>query len=62
MVMAIAIDSFLLRRRVQRLADERFGEKAASGTGTYALMRALQFRRGRLPKPQVQRGEFPNTQ
>jgi hypothetical protein len=58
MVIAIAVDSFLLRRRVQRLADGRFGDKAA-GTGTYALMRALQFRRGRMPKPQVERGQFP---
>jgi hypothetical protein len=59
MVIAIAIDSFLLKRRVQRLTNERFGEKEAAGTGTYALMRALQFRRGRMPKPRVERGQFP---
>ncbi len=56
MVIAVALDSFLLRRRVQRLATEKFGETAAAGTGTYAMMRALQLRRGRLPRPQVQRG------
>ena len=59
MVVAIAIDSYLLRRRVQAITNEKFGEKVAAGTGTYALMRALQFRRGRVPKPQVQRGQFP---
>jgi hypothetical protein len=60
MVVAIAIDSYLLRRRVQKLTNEKFGEKAAAGVGTYALMRALQFRRGRMPKPQVERGQFPD--
>ena len=58
MVVAIAVDSYLLRRRVQRLVTDKFGDTAAVGTGTYALMRALQFRRGRMPKPQVQRGQF----
>lgn len=61
MVLVIAFDSYLLRRRVQRLADEKFGPKATSGVGTYALMRALQFRRGRMPKPQVERGQYPST-
>jgi len=60
MVVVIAIDSYLLRRRVQRQVDAKFGGKQpTSGVGTYALMRALQFRRGRMPKPQVGRGEFP---
>jgi hypothetical protein len=61
MVVVIAFDSFVLRRKVQRLTDEKFGEKEAKGTGTYALMRALQFRRGRSPKPQVQRGQYPTS-
>jgi hypothetical protein len=59
MVVVIALDSYLLRRRVQRLADARFNEKGTAGVGTYAMMRSLQFRRGRLPKPQVGRGEWP---
>jgi hypothetical protein len=58
MVILIAGDSFLLRRRVQRLADEKFGDKA-TGAGTYGLMRSIQMRRSRMPKPQVQRGQFP---
>jgi len=61
MIIVIAFDSYLLRRRVLRLVTEKFGESAAVGTGTYALMRALQFRRGRMPKPQVARGQQPAT-
>jgi hypothetical protein len=61
MVIVIVGDSYLLRRRVQRLTNEKFGEKVATGTGTYALMRSLQMRRSRMPKPQVQRGEFPTA-
>lgn len=58
MVLVVIVDSLLLRRRVQRMVTERFGESGNNvpGTGTYALMRALQLRRGRLPRPQVERG------
>jgi hypothetical protein len=52
------VDFFIVRRRVQRLAAERFGDKA-SGCGTYGAMRALQIRRSRVPKPQVNRGQPP---
>ena len=54
----VALDCFLLRRRVQRQAEERFGATQAQGTGTYAMMRALQLRRSRLPRPQVDRGSL----
>ncbi|MDQ1294781.1 MAG: hypothetical protein QG608_2666 [Actinomycetota bacterium] len=57
--LAVAIDCYRLRRRVNRLAAERFGERQAKGAGTYAMSRALQLRRSRLPRPQVERGEFP---
>ena len=42
-----------------RLVTERHGPKEAAGVGTYGMMRALQFRRSRLPRPQVTRGQFP---
>jgi hypothetical protein len=57
-VLAIAVDAFLLRRKVQRLATERFGDKAR-GVGGYAMMRSLQMRRTRLPRAQVARGRYP---
>jgi len=56
---AVAIDCYLLRRRVNRLAVERFGARQAKGAGTYAMTRALQLRRSRLPRAQVERGRFP---
>lgn len=59
MILAIAVDSFLLRRRINRLVEARFSGKETAGAGGYGLMRALQMRRARLPKPQVQRGQFP---
>ena len=61
MVIAIAADSFLLHRRMKRVAQAKFGDKDTSGVGTYAVMRALQLRRARMPKPQVQRGQFPTV-
>jgi hypothetical protein len=61
MVLAIAVDSFLLSRRLKRLVRAKFGEKETSGTGTYGVMRALQLRRARMPKPQVERGKYPPT-
>ena len=54
----VAVDCYMLRRRVQRAADERFGATVAHGSGTYAMMRALQLRRSRLPRPQVSRGSL----
>jgi hypothetical protein len=59
LVIVIAVDSFLLRRRMIRLVTEKFGADQAKGVGGYAIMRAVQFRRGRMPAPQVQRGQFP---
>jgi Protein of unknown function (DUF3043) len=58
-VLVIAVDTFLLRRRVQRLATEKYGDKAR-GVGGYAMMRALQMRRTRMPRPQVERGRYPS--
>ena len=59
LILVAAGDAFVLRRRVQRLADERFGADKAKGAGTYGMLRALQIRRSRVPKPRVSRGEFP---
>ena len=58
-VLGVAVDSYLLRRRVGRLATEKFGDKA-KGVGGYAMMRSLQMRRTRMPRPQIGRGQFPS--
>jgi hypothetical protein len=58
-VLAVAVDSFLLRRRLNKLTLAKFGDKAA-GAGGYGMMRSLQLRRTRLPRPQVKHGEFPD--
>jgi Protein of unknown function (DUF3043) len=59
LVLIIAVDAFLLRRRVTKLAVAKFGDKA-TGVGGYAMMRSLQMRRTRMPRPMVQRGQFPS--
>lgn len=58
LVALVVVESIVVSRRIKKGLTERFGE-AESGTGFYGVMRALQFRRLRLPKPQVARGQFP---
>jgi hypothetical protein len=58
--LAIAVDSYLIRRKVLRETTERFGADKAAGTGMYAISRSLQIRRLRLPRPQVARGQYPD--
>lgn len=52
------IDSFLLRRRLRRELTEAFGA-VGSGLVGYGIMRAIQIRRFRLPRPQIKHGEQP---
>ena len=49
-----AIMTFTLKRRLR----DKFGT-LERGLTWYAVMRALQFRMIRIPKPQVKRGHFP---
>ncbi|MFI2436926.1 DUF3043 domain-containing protein [Streptomyces sp. NPDC018693] len=55
----IVLDSFLSGFRLKRRLKERFPDENKRGAVAYALMRSLQMRRLRLPKPQVKRGERP---
>ncbi|XAS69315.1 DUF3043 domain-containing protein [Micrococcaceae bacterium Sec5.7] len=59
MFLAVFVDVFVLSRKLRKRLTEKFGE-VERGTVWYGSMRALQFRRLRLPKPQVKRGEFPS--
>jgi Flp pilus assembly protein TadB len=51
-------DALLMWRRTRRKVEDKFGS-AQKGDAWYAIMRAFQMRRTRMPKPQVGRGEHP---
>lgn len=54
---ALAIDGYLIGRKVQKRLTEKYGaEKVERGLRWYAAMRSIQMRMMRLPKPQVKRG------
>ncbi|MDQ0850170.1 hypothetical protein QFZ65_002108 [Arthrobacter sp. B3I9] len=59
MFLAVFVDAFILSRKLKTRLAAKFGE-AERGTVWYGSMRSLQFRRLRMPKPQVKRGEFPS--
>ncbi len=59
MVLYVIIDSYLLGRRLKKLTAERFPRESNQGIPLYAAMRSVQFRRARMPKVQVERGQFP---
>ena len=57
LVVVILIDAFLIRRSLTRLIAERLPGESARGLTLYAVMRALQIRRFRVPAPRVHPGE-----
>jgi hypothetical protein len=59
LVLLVVLDSLWLRRTLKRVTVETFGDKAQGAPG-YGVMRALQIRRTRLPRPQTQRGQYPS--
>ncbi|MER6913030.1 DUF3043 domain-containing protein [Streptomyces sp. NPDC000594] len=58
-IVMIVVDSIGLGLRLRKQLRERFPDEPKRGAIAYALMRTLQMRRLRLPKPQVKRGERP---
>ena len=58
-IVLIVLDSILTGIRLKKRLAERFPDQSRKGAVAYALMRSLQMRRLRLPKPQVKRGERP---
>ncbi|MEG3626308.1 DUF3043 domain-containing protein [Streptomyces poriticola] len=58
-IVLIVFDSFVTAFRLKKALRERFPDDNKRGAVAYALMRSLQMRRLRLPKPQVKRGERP---
>ena len=55
LVLAGALDAFLMWRRIKAKVVAKFGEAPPRGSAMYAVMRAFQMRRSRLPRPQVER-------
>ena len=49
----VAIDGFLLSRRVKKLVADKFPDQPTKGLGLYGWMRSTQLRRLRAPAPQV---------
>ncbi|WP_431979764.1 DUF3043 domain-containing protein [Streptomyces qinglanensis] len=58
-IVLIVIDSIGTTVRLRKRIQERYPDENRRGAIAYALMRTLQMRRMRLPKPQVARGEKP---
>ena len=60
-ILLIAIgDTVWMWLKLKKALTAKFGEGSAKGNGFYAVMRAFQMRRTRMPKPQVARGEYPS--
>ncbi|WP_103501762.1 MULTISPECIES: DUF3043 domain-containing protein [Streptomyces] len=58
-ILMIVFDSVVTGVRLKKQLRERFPDEGRRGAVAYALMRTLQMRRMRLPKPQIKRGEAP---
>ncbi len=57
LVVIIVIDAQVIRRSLRKLVGERLPGESTRGLTMYAVMRALQIRRFRMPAPRVQPGE-----
>jgi len=57
LVVIVAIDAYLIRRALMKLAAERYPGESTRGMTTYAVMRALQIRRFRMPAPRLKPGD-----
>jgi len=58
-IVMIVLDSLFTGLRLRKRLAEKFPNEHRRGAVAYALMRSLQMRRLRLPKPRVKRGERP---
>jgi Protein of unknown function (DUF3043) len=53
LIVVIVLDALLIRRSLGKLVAERLPGESTRGLTTYAVMRALQIRRFRVPAPRV---------
>jgi hypothetical protein len=55
------IDAWLMWRGLKRRLADKFGAGSVpKGSVMYSVMRAMQMRRTRQPRPQVSRGQYPS--
>ena len=57
LVVIIVIDAQFIRRSLRKLVGERLPGESTRGLTMYAVMRALQIRRFRMPAPRVRPGD-----
>jgi hypothetical protein len=57
LIVVVVVDAYLIRRALHRLAAARFPNESTRGMTTYAVMRALQIRRFRMPAPRLKPGD-----
>src|SRR5579875_3322019 len=57
LILFMIIDAIILRLRLKRLVAERLPGQSARGATMYAVMRALQIRKMRVPAPRVRPGD-----
>jgi hypothetical protein len=57
LIVIIVVDALLIRRSLNRLVAERLPGESTRGLTMYAVMRALQIRRFRVPAPRVKPGD-----
>jgi hypothetical protein len=56
LILVIVVDALIIRRGLHKLMAERLPNESTRGLTTYAVMRALQIRRFRVPAPRVSPG------
>lgn len=57
LIVVVIFDALMIRRALHRLAAERYPEESTRGMTTYAVMRALQIRKFRMPAPRLKPGD-----
>jgi Protein of unknown function (DUF3043) len=57
LLVVIVVEGYFVGNKVKRLAAERFPGQSTRGVMAYTMMRGVQMRRLRMPKPKVQRGD-----
>jgi Protein of unknown function (DUF3043) len=57
LIAVVAVDAFLIRRSLHKLAAERYPGESTRGMTTYAVMRSLQIRRFRMPATRLKPGD-----